>query len=273
MTLDHCPQSLPEDALGEASDSGGSAAEGHADLTFNRASGHSDLLLSEAVDEPDNQDSPISVEDVPRPISGQSLPVEPVGEVSDSSDEEETYGIGGRGRSDGASDVLLDGLPEVMVQPASSPVRRVEVPDPQFERLFSAPRHFDRMHESASPPPSSGGPTSLNTPSSGADPSLPPLSPLLGIYHPEELTQEDRETRLGVEDDLLRAFAEQAAISAEITGISAAESVAEEMQRIPLPSLPQYWNAYQYGLSLRAHQARGIWSRMSDLSERRRLQE
>lgn len=92
------------------------------------------------------------------------------------------------------------------------------------------------------------------------------------MHHAEELTLEDRATRLGIEEELVRAFAEKAAISAEIASISTAEAVAQGMQQLSIPLLPKYWTAYQYGLSLRGHQARSIWSRMADLGERERVQ-
>ena len=43
-------------------------------------------------------------------------------------------------------------------------------------------------------------------------------------------------------------------------------SLGRDLENL-LVSLPQYWNAYQLGLSLRAHQARGIWDRASGRSE------
>ncbi|PIL25836.1 hypothetical protein GSI_11589 [Ganoderma sinense ZZ0214-1] len=115
------------------------------------------------------------------------------------------------------------------------------------------------MLDSASPPPSTEAPSSWNTPLSAAGASLPTLSPFLGTQPDDGLTGEEKAARVHIEKELTRAYAEKETVSAEIASLCAAETVARRMQEMPLDSLPQHWTTYQYGLSLRAHQARAMW--------------
>ena len=197
-----------------------------------------------------------------------SFPPLPIGEASDSS-EEGCDACGSTANPPASQENGPEVIPEVIVEPASSPGRSggASIGEPPLIPLFHGPPHLDFTNESVSPPPSSGAPSSWNTPSSGAHAPLSPLSPFLGVQRGELLTAEDRSTRLAAENELAKAYGQKAVITTEISSISAAEMVAREMQKTPLPSLPQYWNAYQYGLSLRAHQARGIWSKMGTLGE------
>lgn len=251
---------LPEVPFGESSDSGSNGTEGDAtSCAYSGSVVPFDFLPPAAIGEQGSDGSDRALEHFPAAIRGESLPWTPIGEESDPSDE---------GSMDSQERALNDdmqgAIPQVIVQPASSPVRMGDRPVAErvLDRLFDG---LEFMHDSASPPPSSGAPSSWNTPSSAADASLPSLSPFLGAESGERLSTEDRTATLGIEDELARACAKKDAIAAEVSAIAAAEAVAQGMQEMPLASLPKYWNAYQYGLALRANQAQGVWQRMTEV--------
>ncbi|KAI1783486.1 hypothetical protein LXA43DRAFT_1102469 [Ganoderma leucocontextum] len=261
------PSFLPDAVVDEQSDSG-SETKGEGGQPEPSAPPLS--LPSHAVGEEGSDESLGSPERSLFLIPSTFLPREPIGEASDSSDDD---------RHDG--DIVLNPLDEESMRDPASYISRQELPQVVIDAAHSSPGNaspplsptilagllegpltLDFRLATASPPPSSGTPSTRNTPSTTGAIPLPPLSPLLGADQDRDMSAEDREGDQGLQGQLARARVEREVISAELEVISAAEVAAERMQQMPLPSLPQYWGAYQYGLALRGLQARAVWRRM-----------
>ena len=110
---------LPEMPFGESSDSGSNGTEADAaSYEYSGSAGPVEFLPSVPVGEEGSDDSGRSLKHLPPVIPGESLPWMPIGEESDRSEE------GSVDAQELASTEDIQGaIPQVVVEPASSPVR------------------------------------------------------------------------------------------------------------------------------------------------------